>query len=124
MFFHTTRIMSLDDIQHSTILIVDDNPKNLGVLFDYLSKFDLTILIAQDGVSALRLLEEQIPDLILLDIMLPGMDGYEICRRIKMRINVRDVPVIFMTVLSETGDKIKSGHVFSNSNPSCFLTQD
>ena len=94
----------MEDLKDSVVLVVDDNPRNLGVLFNYLSKFEFTILVAQDGKSAFRLLDEQIPDLILLDVMLPDTDGYDICRRLKIRDDTRDVPVIMVTALTELGD--------------------
>jgi PAS domain S-box-containing protein len=89
------------------IVIVDDNPTNLGVLFDFLTDSGFKVLVAQDGESALQKVEYARPDLILLDIMMPGIDGFETCRRLKANPVVRDIPVIFMTALSETVDKVR-----------------
>ncbi|MBW4495940.1 MAG: hybrid sensor histidine kinase/response regulator [Oscillatoria princeps RMCB-10] len=89
------------------ILIVDRSPGNLGALFDFLSDFGFQVLIATDGESALKLVEDAAPDLILLDALMPGIDGYETCRRLKANPATEDIPVIFMTVLSETVDKVR-----------------
>ena len=89
------------------LLIVDDNTTNLGVLFDYLKAYGYRILVAQSGDAAIEILEETRPDLILLDIMMPGMDGFETCRRIKAQEATRDIAVIFMTAVTETVDKVK-----------------
>ncbi len=89
------------------LLIVDDNTTNLGVLFDYLKAYGYRILVAQSGDAALEILEEKRPDLILLDIMMPGMDGFETCRRIKQQEATRDIAIIFMTAVTETVDKVK-----------------
>ncbi|MFW1676907.1 EAL domain-containing protein [Pontibacter sp. JAM-7] len=84
----------------STVLLVDDEPVNLRLLVEAL-KEDYDIRIANSGESALALLDEIRPDLILLDVMMPGMDGFELCRRIKARPEMDAVPVIFITALSD-----------------------
>ncbi len=89
------------------ILVVDDDPNNMDIVTDYLSEHDYTILVAEDGESGLARAEYALPDLILLDVMMPGIDGLETCRRLKARESTRDIPVIFMTALAETGHKIK-----------------
>lgn len=89
------------------ILIVDDNATNLGVLFDYLKNAAFRVLVAQHGKAALELLEEARPDLILLDVLMPEMDGFETCKRMKENPATRDIPVIFMTALTETVDKVR-----------------
>lgn len=94
--------------QKPTILVVDDNPTNLSVLFDLLIAKGYTVLFAEDGESALERVKHTIPDLILLDIMMPGIDGYETCDRLNAMERTRDVPVIFMTALSDTHDKIRA----------------
>jgi DNA-binding response OmpR family regulator/DNA-binding CsgD family transcriptional regulator len=83
-------------------LIVDDVPENLSLLSDALSDAGYTVLVATDGLSALDRLQKVIPDIILLDAVMPGIDGFETCRRIKQMEAVRHVPVIFMTGLTET----------------------
>lgn len=100
--------MNLEEIKGSKILIVDDNPGNLGVLFDYLSKLEFIILLAQSGEDALELVEENLPDIILLDILMPGIDGFETCRKLKSQKKTRDIPVLFISSLSEVFDKVKS----------------
>lgn len=91
----------------SVILIVDDTPINLEMLFDFLSQAGFTVLIAEDGESAIARAEYAPPDLILLDILMPEMDGFETCRLLKQSQLTQDIPVIFMTALSETLDKVK-----------------
>ena len=91
----------------STILIVDDNPTNLNVLFEYLEESGFEVSVAPNGEAALNQLKHNQPDLILLDIMMPGIDGLETCRRLKKDKTTRDIPVIFMTALTDTVDKIK-----------------
>jgi PAS domain S-box-containing protein len=93
--------------RNTSILVVDDNPDNLGVLFELLSEHGFQVLIANDGESALMQAEYAHPDLILLDILLPGSDGFAICRKLKTRQPTHDIPVIFMSALSETGEKVR-----------------
>ncbi len=93
-----------------TILIVDDNPTHLDVVVDCLSDVGFHVLVARDGKTGLEQAERTIPDLILLDIMLPGMDGLEVCRRLKTNEKTRKIMVVFMTALNETQEKI---HGFS-----------
>ena len=83
-------------------LVVDDSPETLGFLTDALEGAGFTVLVALQGTSALRLVEEITPDIILLDAVMPGMDGFETCRRLKQKNALAHVPVIFMTGLSET----------------------
>ena len=83
-------------------LIVDDVPDNLSLLSDALSDAGYTVLVATDGLSALERLQKVVPDIILLDAIMPGIDGFETCRRIKQMEEVRHVPVMFMTGLTET----------------------
>src|SRR5919202_2811020 len=91
----------------STILIVDDQPTNLKMLFSFLQESGFKVLVAQSGESAITKLDKVAPDLILLDVMLPGLDGFETCRRLKATAETQVIPVIFMTALSESLDKIK-----------------
>jgi signal transduction histidine kinase len=89
------------------ILIVDDTPVNLGVVVDFLQQDGFGIRIARTGESALKRVQYDKPDVILLDVLMPGMDGFETCRRLKQNETTRDIPVIFMTSLTGTEDKVK-----------------
>jgi signal transduction histidine kinase len=89
-----------------TILVVDDTPANIGLLVDALETRDFRVVVAQDGEETLRRAQFVRPDLILLDVMMPGIDGFETCRRLKTIEALCDVPVIFMTALTFTSDKL------------------
>ncbi len=91
-----------------TILIVDDTPANLGALVETLGAAGYRLMEAEDGEEALAQTAETRPDLILLDVMMPGLDGFETCRRLKAQPETRDIPVLFMTALTETADKVKA----------------
>jgi signal transduction histidine kinase len=95
------------EIQKSLILIVDDKVTNLNILSDVMQLHGHYVSVASDGESALTLLKTISPDLILLDIMMPGIDGFETCTRLKADEKTKDIPVIFMTALTDTADKIK-----------------
>ena len=97
----------MDFQQQNIISIVDDNPTNIKVLFDYLKASGFKVLIAKDGESAIEKIQEILPDLILLDVMMPGIDGFETCRRLKGLQKTKNIPIIFMTALSEPVDKVK-----------------
>ncbi len=99
--------MKIENNKNSKILAVDDNPANLGILFHYLSTFDFTVLLVQNGEKALRAAANENPDIILLDIMMPDMDGFEICQCLKESEKTKDIPVIFMSALTDTMDKVK-----------------
>ncbi len=90
-----------------TILIIDDNPANLGLLFDYLETKGFKVLVDTDGESALKAATKAKPDIILLDILMPGADGFAICRRLKANFKTCSIPVIFMTALTDSADEIK-----------------
>lgn len=90
-----------------TILVVDDNPTNIQVLFDVLSEFGYRVAIAKSGEAALQRLQSYLPDIILLDVMMPGIDGFETCQRLKANPATQAIPVIFMTALSDSVDKVK-----------------
>ncbi|WP_293129100.1 response regulator [Microcoleus sp. bin38.metabat.b11b12b14.051] len=90
-----------------TILVVDDNPTNIQVLFDILSEIGYRVAIAKSGEAALQRLQSYHPDLILLDVMMPGIDGFETCERLKANAATSNIPVIFMTALSDSTDKVK-----------------
>lgn len=91
-----------------TILIVDDTPANLGVLVETLSAAGYALMVAEDGEEALAQTAQSSPDLILLDVMMPGWDGFETCRRLKAQATTADTPVLFMTALNETSDKVRA----------------
>ena len=84
------------------VLIVDDTPENIQVLGSLLRESDYNINVATSGKQALDALERVHPDLVLLDIMMPDMDGYEVCRRMKENPKTADIPVIFLTAKTET----------------------
>jgi signal transduction histidine kinase len=90
----------------STILIVDDTPANLGMIVESLEDGGLRVVVAQRGSEALQRAEYVRPDLILLDVMMPDLHGFEICRRLKAQPGTRDIPVIFMTSLASIEDKM------------------
>lgn len=89
------------------ILLVDDTPDNLLVLFSYLEDQGFKVLLAEDGESALQIAQTQTPDLILLDVLMPNVDGFETCRRLKAKPATREIPIIFLTALSETVNKVQ-----------------
>ncbi len=95
-----------DSTDKATILAVDDTPENLDVVKGLLSE-SYIVKAATSGSMALRIVEKQRPDLILLDIMMPDMDGYEICRRLKSESETREIPVIFITALDGEADEEK-----------------
>lgn len=90
------------------VLVVDDTPANLSLLLDALSEVGYELLVAESGRSALSLLEHTTPDLVLMDLVMPGMDGIATCRRMKERAECRDVPVLFMTAIEEPGQKLRA----------------
>ena len=91
----------------STVLIVDDNKANLSLLMDQLLVQGFQLMVAESGESALERVRFRIPDIILLDVRMPGIDGFETCRRLKTDSAVADVPVIFLTSLTDMDDKIQ-----------------
>ena len=93
------------------ILIVDDNASNLKVLYTYLKDAGYEVVVAEDGRAGIEVVENSYPELVLLDVMMPGMDGFEVCRRLKAKIETRDIPIIFLTALSEAVNKVKGFEV-------------
>ena len=87
-----------------TILVVDDNQQNLELIQAYLDDVDCRTAAAHDGIEALDRVASKDPDLILLDVMMPKMSGFEVCRRLKGNPATRDIPVIMVTALNEFGD--------------------
>jgi diguanylate cyclase (GGDEF)-like protein len=97
-----------DEERSQTVLIVDDTPDNIRILMETL-KGDYKILAATSGEKALNASNWPVlPDLIILDIMMPGMNGYEVCRKLKEDERIKDIPVLFMSALNETTDKVKA----------------
>lgn len=92
--------------EKATILIIDDNPTNLKVLSDAISSLGWEILIATDGESAIEQAEYAQPDIILLDVMMPGIDGFQTCAELKKKSTTQDIPVIFLTALTDKFDKV------------------
>ena len=99
--------MSDSNSDAEAILLVDDNPTNLQVLYQTLEGVGCRLLIAKNGEIALSIAAKALPDLILLDIMMPDIDGYEVCRRLKSDAATADIPIIFLSALGETEDKVK-----------------
>ena len=100
-------MVSHEDVRRDTILVVDDTPETLGFLTDTLDHAGFTVLIATDGESALRLVEQITPDLVLMDAVMPGLNGFDTCRRLKRNRMLTHLPVIFMTGLSDTGNVLE-----------------
>jgi CheY-like chemotaxis protein len=86
------------------VLVVDDNQQNLELLQAYLEDMDCETVPAHDGPEALKVMAKNPPDLILLDVMMPKMSGFEVCKRIKNDPNTADIPIIMVTALNEFGD--------------------
>ncbi|MGD8725940.1 MAG: response regulator [Desulfobacterales bacterium] len=99
--------MTRENSAAETILLVDDNPTNLQLLFDTLDGRGYKLLIAKDGKAALSIAGKARPNLILLDIMMPQIDGYEVCRRLKADPTTAEIPVIFLSALTDTKDKVQ-----------------
>ena len=94
----------MKDLTECTVLIVDDTETNVDILVDALGE-EYDISVAMDGESALEIVEDEKPDLILLDIMMPGMDGFEVCERLKKDDRTINIPVMFLSGKTDTADK-------------------
>ena len=92
----------------ASVLVVDDTPANIGVLLEALGDAGHEVLVAESGQSALAQLQHTMPDLILLDVMMPGMDGFETCKRLKQHPKWRTIPVLFMTAIDEPEQKVRA----------------
>lgn len=92
------------DLSNASILLVDDNLQNLELMQAYLESLPCRLRTAKDGVEAIELIERACPDLVLLDVMMPRMSGFEVCQKIKSNPATRDVVVIMVTALHEVGD--------------------
>ena len=94
--------MTTDSSKRDVALVVDDLPETLRLLTDALDGAGMTVMVAMDGAAAMRIVDQITPDIVLLDAVMPGMDGFETCRRLKRDAGLTNVPVIFMTGLAET----------------------
>jgi DNA-binding response OmpR family regulator len=92
--------------EQDAILVVDDQPANLKVLLSFLQEHNYRVYMVDSGQRALDILPKVQPDLVLLDVMMPGMNGFEICKRIKADKELAALPIIFMTALDSVGDKV------------------
>ena len=99
--------MSDNNNENEALLLVDDNPTNLQVLYQTLETTGCKLLVAKNGETALSIAQKAAPDLILLDIMMPGIDGFEVCRRLKDNPDTAGIPVIFLSALTDTKDKVQ-----------------
>ena len=101
------------DVQSTTgdILVVDDTPIKLRLLSNLLTKHGYRITLIEDGLAALAAVQANTPDLILLDINMPGLDGYEVCQRLKSQEHTKEIPVIFISSFDETWDKVRAFQV-------------
>ncbi len=95
---------ALSDLSNAKILLVDDNQQNLELIQAYLETLPCTLSTARDGVEAIEAIQREKPDLILLDVMMPKMSGFEVCRKLKADPATRDIVVIMVTALHEVGD--------------------
>ncbi len=93
--------------EHMTILTVDDTPANIRLLTHYLHKQGYRVITAEDGFEGFKAAIKHKPDLILLDVMMPGTDGYEVCELLKTEEETRDIPVVFLTAKAEVEDRIR-----------------
>ncbi|MFT3740573.1 MAG: response regulator [Breznakibacter sp.] len=93
------------------VLVVDDNETNLTIVSSMLRSTGYEIVLAQDGKTALQILDETNIDIVLLDVMMPEMDGYQVCERIKSNEKTKDISVIFLTALRDTGDLVRGFNV-------------
>src|SRR5215510_6145200 len=94
--------MNTEPKRRDVALVVDDSPETLRLLTDALDSAGMTVMVALDGTSAMRIVDQITPDIILLDAVMPGMDGFETCRQLKRDAGLSNVPVIFMTGLADT----------------------
>ncbi len=91
-----------------TALIVDNEPENLAILVDVLSRAGLQVLVAEDGAAAIELARSAAPDVILLDVMMPGLDGYQTAAQLRHLDRTRDVPILFVTALDGSADRVRA----------------
>ena len=96
--------MTQTENQKAKVLVVDDNLQNLELILAYLEDIDCQTLSAEGGQEALKIIEDQLPDLVLLDVMMPKISGFEVCKKIKNNPKTQQIPVIMVTALNEIGD--------------------
>lgn len=96
--------ISDSEIQHRGVLVVDDNEQNLELLQAYLDELGGDVRTARDGIEAIESVGKSPPDIVLLDIMMPRMSGYQVCEKLKKNPATRDIPIIMVTALNEVGD--------------------
>src|SRR5207302_9746446 len=94
--------MTTEAKKRDVALVVDDSPETLRLLTDALDGAGMTVMVAMDGAAAMRIVDQITPDIVLLDAVMPGIDGFETCRRLKREAGLSNVTVIFMTGLAET----------------------
>ncbi len=97
--------------KQARLLFVDDNPESVAVLINKLENLDFSISVASDGQEGIELAQALHPDIIMLDIFMPGMDGYETCRQLKLKESTSDIPVIFMTAHSDQASMLRGFEV-------------
>jgi len=100
-----------EEIDKPLILIVDDAPENIQILGNILNEIECRIAVATNGADALSLVEESLPDLILLDVVMPELNGYEVCKKLREIHTIEDLPIIFITAKTEMEDVIKGFEV-------------
>jgi CheY-like chemotaxis protein len=96
--------MTPEENRKPMILVVDDNPHNLELILAYLEDLDCRTVAAEGGLEALEVVRNDPPDLVLLDVMMPKISGFEVCRKLKNNPQTADIPVIMVTALNEMGD--------------------
>ncbi len=97
--------------KQARLLFVDDNPESGAVLINKLENLDFSISVASDGQEGIELAQALHPDIIMLDLFMPGMDGYETCRQLKLKESTSDIPVIFMTAHSDQASMLRGYEV-------------
>lgn len=97
--------------KQARLLFVDDNPESVAVLINKLENLDFSISVASDGQEGIELAQALHPDIIMLDLFMPGMDGYETCRQLKLKESTSDIPVIFMTAYSDQASMLRGYEV-------------
>lgn len=107
------------DLSQASILLVDDNQQNLELMQAYLEALPCRISTAVDGIEAIEMIDKDCPDLVLLDVMMPRMSGFEVCQKIKSNPATRDVVVIMVTALHEVGDFERAAECGTNG----FITK-